>query len=48
MMKWLLLLLCAFALHARAVQVVDDRGVAVELPQPPRRGSFCTAGGQLE
>jgi iron complex transport system substrate-binding protein len=37
MMKWLLLLLCAFALQAKALQVVDDRGVAVDLPQPPRR-----------
>ena len=37
MMKWLLLLLCAFAMQAKAVQIVDDRGVAVDLPQPPRR-----------
>ena len=37
MIKWLCLLLCAFALQAAAVQVVDDRGVAVDLPQPPRR-----------
>jgi iron complex transport system substrate-binding protein len=37
MMKWLLLLLCAFALQANALQVIDDRGVAVELAQPPKR-----------
>jgi iron complex transport system substrate-binding protein len=37
MMKWLAILACAFALHANAVQVTDDRGVVVDLPQPPRR-----------
>jgi len=38
MTRWLfMLLLCALALPARALQVVDDRGVAVDLPQPPRR-----------
>jgi iron complex transport system substrate-binding protein len=37
MIRWLLMLLCAFALHAQALPVTDDRGVAVELPQPPRR-----------
>jgi iron complex transport system substrate-binding protein len=37
MTRWLLALLCAFACQAHAVQVQDDRGVAVDLPQPPRR-----------
>ena len=37
MVKWLLLALCALALQARALQVIDDRGVAVDLPQAPRR-----------
>jgi iron complex transport system substrate-binding protein len=36
-MKWLVILLCAFTLQAKALQVIDDRGVAVDLPQPPRR-----------
>lgn len=35
--RWLVLLLCAFGLPATAAQVADDRGVAVDLPQPPRR-----------
>jgi iron complex transport system substrate-binding protein len=35
--KWLLLAWCAFSLQAGALQMIDDRGVAVELPQPPRR-----------
>jgi iron complex transport system substrate-binding protein len=30
-------LLCALALHAGAVQVADDRGHVLDLPQPPRR-----------
>lgn len=34
---WLFIVLCAFSLQARALQVVDDRGVAVDLPQPPQR-----------
>jgi iron complex transport system substrate-binding protein len=33
----LIALLCAVALHAHAVQVTDDRGVAVDLPAPPQR-----------
>jgi iron complex transport system substrate-binding protein len=37
MIRWLLALLCAFACQAHALQVLDDRGVAVDLPQPPRR-----------
>ena len=37
MKKWLLLALCACTLQANALQLVDDRGVAVDLPQPPRR-----------
>lgn len=37
MMKWLAIVLCAFSLQARALQVTDDRGVAVDLPQPPQR-----------
>jgi cobalamin transport system substrate-binding protein len=37
MMKWLSTLACAFALHANAVQVTDDRGVVIDLPQPPSR-----------
>jgi iron complex transport system substrate-binding protein len=35
--RWLVLLLCALALNAGARQVVDDRGVAIELPAPPQR-----------
>jgi iron complex transport system substrate-binding protein len=34
---WLFIVLCAFGLQAKALQVVDDRGVAVDLPQPPQR-----------
>lgn len=37
MIKWLFILLCAFTWQAEALQVVDDRGVAVDLPQPPKR-----------
>ncbi len=37
MKKWLLLLLCALACQVQAVQVVDDRGIAVELARPPQR-----------
>ncbi|MDB5873193.1 MAG: transporter substrate-binding protein [Ramlibacter sp.] len=37
MRRWLLLALCALAIHAHAVQVVDDRGVAVDVPAPPQR-----------
>lgn len=37
MIRWLLVLACAFALQARAMQVTDDRGVALDLPQPPAR-----------
>jgi iron complex transport system substrate-binding protein len=29
--------LCAFALQAHAARVLDDRGVAIELPRPPQR-----------
>lgn len=36
-MRWLVLLVCALALPARAVQVTDDRGVAVQLRESPRR-----------
>jgi iron complex transport system substrate-binding protein len=35
--RWLLLALWALACSVQAVQVVDDRGVAVELPRPPQR-----------
>jgi iron complex transport system substrate-binding protein len=35
--RWLLLALCALSLQAPAVQVIDDRGVAIELAQPPKR-----------
>lgn len=35
--RLLVLLLCAFSLQARALQVVDDRGVTVDLPRPPQR-----------
>jgi iron complex transport system substrate-binding protein len=35
--KAMLLALCALALQAHAVKVVDDRGVALELPRPPQR-----------
>jgi iron complex transport system substrate-binding protein len=31
------LLLCTLALHTHAIQVTDDRGVVVNLTQPPRR-----------
>jgi len=37
MKRWLLPGLCALVLHAHAARVVDDRGVAVDLPQPPQR-----------
>ena len=37
MKSWLLALLCLLALQAHALQVVDDRGVAVTLAQPARR-----------
>jgi iron complex transport system substrate-binding protein len=37
MIKWLLVLACALALPAAALQAVDDRGLALELLQPPRR-----------
>lgn len=37
MKKLLALLCCAFALQAQALQVVDDRGITVSLPQAPRR-----------
>lgn len=37
MTKWLLLFLWALALQVQAVQVVDDRGVTVELARPPQR-----------
>jgi iron complex transport system substrate-binding protein len=37
MTRWICLLLCALAMHAQAVEIVDDRGVTVSLPQPPRR-----------
>jgi len=35
--RWLLIVLWALALQAQALQVTDDRGVAVDLPQPPQR-----------
>ena len=37
MKRWLLIVLWALALQARALQVTDDRGVAVDLPQSPQR-----------
>lgn len=37
MKKWLALLCCAFALQSHALQLVDDRGVTVNLPGPPQR-----------
>ncbi len=37
MKAWLVLLLAAWALAAGAVQVTDDRGVAVEFSVPPQR-----------
>lgn len=37
MIRWLVLLVCALVLPARAVQVTDDRGVAVNLRESPRR-----------
>jgi iron complex transport system substrate-binding protein len=37
MTRWLFALLCALACQVQAVQVADDRGVAVDMPQPPRR-----------
>jgi iron complex transport system substrate-binding protein len=37
MKRWLLILLGSLALHVQALQVTDDRGVAVDLPQPPQR-----------
>ena len=37
MKRWLLIVLWSLALHAQALQVTDDRGVAVDLPQPPQR-----------
>ena len=35
--RWLFVLLCLVALQARALQVVDDRGVTVTLAQTPQR-----------
>jgi len=35
--RWLLIVLWAVALQAQALQVTDDRGVAVDLAQPPQR-----------
>ncbi|NPC57562.1 ABC transporter substrate-binding protein [Caenimonas soli] len=37
MKRWLWILLWALALQAQALQVTDDRGVSVELAQPPQR-----------
>lgn len=37
MKKWLLIALCILTLRAQALQLVDDRGVTVTLPQAPRR-----------
>lgn len=37
MIRWLVLLVCALVLPAQAVQVTDDRGVAVNLRESPRR-----------
>jgi iron complex transport system substrate-binding protein len=37
MRRWLLIVLWSLALHAQALQVTDDRGVAVDLPQAPQR-----------
>lgn len=36
-MKWLFILLCAFTLQAKALQVIDDRGVAANLQRSPQR-----------
>ncbi len=35
MKRLLLIVLWSLALHAQALQVTDDRGVAVDLPRPP-------------
>jgi iron complex transport system substrate-binding protein len=35
--RWLVGLACWLALAAQALQITDDRGVAVDLPVPPRR-----------
>lgn len=37
MKKWMILLLCAWAMQVHALQVVDDRGVTVTLPRTPQR-----------
>lgn len=37
MKRWLAPWLCALALHAQALPVLDDRGVSVDLPRPPQR-----------
>jgi iron complex transport system substrate-binding protein len=37
MKRWLLMVLWSLALHAQALQVTDDRGVAVDLTQAPQR-----------
>ena len=37
MKRWLLIVLWALALQVQALQVTDDRGVVVDLPQPPQR-----------
>jgi len=37
MRRWLLLLLCACVLPARALEVLDDRGMRVTLAAPPQR-----------
>jgi iron complex transport system substrate-binding protein len=37
LLRWLCLLPCALALQAQAVQATDDRGVTLNLAQPPRR-----------
>ena len=34
MKRWLVIFLWFLAVHAQAVQVTDDRGVAVDLPRP--------------
>jgi iron complex transport system substrate-binding protein len=37
MKRWLLIVLCCLALQAKALEVTDDRGVAVDVPRSPQR-----------